>query len=259
MKKRVLIKISGKVQNEPKEMDILITEIKKISKFFDVIFMHGGGIQITEYYEKIGLKSMFIEGLRKTDNEQIKIVEMVLSGLVNKDIVSKMVRKNIKAIGISGRDNLITAREKFVNGKSLGNVGEAIFVNKEIIEDLFRLDFIPVISPVSNSVDYLSLNVNADDAAELVASTLKVDYLLLLSDVDGVWDENKNIIDVIDERRANSLIDNGVIIDGMAVKVKSSFNAINKGVKNISINSVKKGVLTDLLLDDKISGTVLRK
>ncbi len=194
MKKKIFVKISGKVQNSIDQMEILIEEIKKVSQEADVIFMHGGGVQITTYYEKLGLKPTFVNGLRKTDDEQVKVVEMVLSGIVNKSIVSRMLDHKISAIGISGRDNLIFAKEKLIDGVSLGNVGEVDSVNIEVLNKLFEAGFTPVISPVSNTYDYKPLNINADDAAEAVASALGVDYLVLLSDVSGIWDENKEVI-----------------------------------------------------------------
>lgn len=238
-----VIKISGKVQNEFLLLDSLLDQLKNNISAANFILMHGGGIQITKYYKMLGVEPVFIDGLRYTSDDEISIVEMVLSGLVNKDITSLMLSKGVNAVGISGRDGIIVAERV----EKLGNVGKVVSVDNSFINNLIQLGIMPIISPVSNSKEFKALNINADDAAEAVASSIKADGLVFVSDVPGILDSNKSVINQITKEQSEALISENVIKDGMAVKVRSSFNAIEKGVKNIIITSIYDSLISDIV------------
>ncbi len=210
------------------------------------VIVHGGGPKINKIMEKMGKKPTFIQGQRFTDEETVDIVEMVLGGLINKQIVSLINSHGGCAIGLSGKDaNLIKAKRKVIKKLSpetgvpeiidLGLVGEVEKVNPKILESIDASGFIPVIAPISSGQKSRTLNINADYVAGAIASALKAEKLILLTDVEGIKDKKNKLISSLSTKKIKSLTTNGTISGGMLPKVQACQNGINAHVKKTHI------------------------
>ncbi|MGB9715640.1 MAG: acetylglutamate kinase [Thermodesulfovibrionales bacterium] len=209
------------------------------------VIVHGGGPKISSIMEKMGKKPEFIQGQRFTDKETMDIVEMVLGGLINKEIVLLINTHGGKAVGLSGKDGgLIKAKKKILKKSGsrglkemidLGFVGDVAEVDTDILRSLEKDGFIPIISPIGVSHEGETLNINADSVAAFVASTLKAEKLILLTDVPGVKDKKGNIISTLTSRQINRLIKEGTIAGGMLPKVQACLEAIRGGVSKTHI------------------------
>lgn len=204
------------------------------------IIVHGGGPDITEALKVYNIESQFVGGLRVTDEETMKVAQMVLIGKTNKEIVSKLCQHGGNAVGLSGIDaNLIQCEKQIltVDGKEvdLGYVGEVVNVNTKILQDLTKNGYIPVIAPIGVGENDESYNINADTVAAAVAKALRAEKLMFLTDTEGVRDENGDIIFEMNKDRAADLIEDGVINGGMLPKVKACIKAINAGVRSVHI------------------------
>jgi acetylglutamate kinase len=207
--------------------------------------VHGGGPKISATMEKMGKKPKFVQGQRVTDKETMDIVEMVLGGLVNKEIVSLINNHGGKAVGLSGKDaGLIKAKKKLIRKSSqagidevidIGLVGEVTGVEPHIIVSLEKEGFVPVISPVGIGPKGETLNINADYVAASVASALQAEKLILLTDVSGIMDGNGKIISTLKKKQIKSLVDDGTISGGMLPKVQACLRAIEGGVAKTHI------------------------
>lgn len=237
----LVVKLGGSIAENPSALEKVIRGIKEIANGNPFVLVHGGGKQITTLLSELGIETYFVEGERYTDRRTMEIVEMVLSGLVNKQISSVLCHMGIKSIGISGRDlGLITTKRKI----ELGYVGEIKSVNAEPIKKLLDIGFTLVLSPVSEAEDGLPCNVNADFVAIEVGKALKTEKLFLFTDVTGILDGNKNLIPKLDVDKARSLIEKGIIKEGMIPKVKSAISAIEAGVKEVWIgNNLTQGTV----------------
>ncbi|MBY0224392.1 MAG: acetylglutamate kinase [Hyphomicrobium sp.] len=225
------------------------------------IVVHGGGPQIAQMLKKHDIKSEFVNGLRVTDQPTVEIVEMVLAGAINKEIVTAINREGGKAVGICGKDaNLMIARKitempdpkTGVVGKvNLGFVGDPLQVNPHIVEVISKSDLIPVIAPVALSRDGETLNVNADSFASALAARLKAKRLLLLTDVEGVLDKNGKLIEELSIEQAQDLIRDGTISGGMIPKIEGCIEVVEAGVEAVVIinGKVPHCVLLELLTD----------
>ena len=206
-----------------------------------VVVVHGGGPEINEYLNKIGKKSEFVNGLRVTDSETIDIVQMVLAGKVNKDIVALIDKNGGKAVGLCGIDaNLLKAKKtQLADGRDIGYVGDVTIVNDSIIEHSLNGGYIPVISTVAlGEEDGCVYNINADLAAAKISSKLKAEKFILITDVPGLLRNPKDENSLISELRAddiNELINNGTISGGMLPKINCCREAIENGVKRTHI------------------------
>ncbi len=214
----------------------------------NVIVVHGGGPQINEMLSRLGMEQKFVGGIRKTDEKTMHVVEMVLSGDINKDIVAlinKHSGENIYAVGLSGRDGrLIKARkmkEDFLKDigieieEDIGYVGEVVSINIDLLNSITEKNYIPVIAPVGVGEKGEAYNINADLVASEIAISMKAEKLIFLTDTEGVKDERGNIISSITERDAQLLIKKGVVKGGMIPKVKFALKAVNNGVKKVHI------------------------
>ncbi len=226
------------------------------------IIVHGGGPQIASMLDRLGIKSRFADGLRITDARTIEVVEMVLSGVINKDIVTAINQAGGTALGLSGKDgNLLTAKktrrkmidptshiEKIVN---LGYVGTPAKVNAALLNKLVQDDIIPVIAPVAAATNGQSLNVNADTAAGAIAAAVAAERLLLLTDVSGVLDDQGQLIERLTIKRAQSLIKKGTANGGMIPKLETAINAVQGGVGAVAIldGRVSNAVLLELFTE----------
>lgn len=235
------------------------------------VVVHGGGPQIGSLLQKLNIKSEFAGGLRVTDKQTVEVVEMVLAGSINKEIVSNINRLGGKACGISGKDaNLVIARkltrterdpasniERVVD---LGFVGEPEQVNPNIVEVLASNDFIPVIAPIGISADGVTYNINADTFASAIAAALKAKRLLLLTDVTGVLDRDKRLINRLTASEARRLIDEGIITGGMIPKVEGCLKVIEAGVEGVVIidGRVPHAVLLELFTEHGV-GTLIER
>ena len=235
------------------------------------VVVHGGGPQIGEMLTKMGKKSQFIEGMRVTDGETMDVVEMVLVGKVNKEIVSLINQEGGKAIGLSGKDaRLITAKKLKLTksrgkGKKpevidIGMVGEVKAINPGVIEALEKENFIPVIAPVGVGEEGETYNINADLVAGKIASALKAEKFILLTDVEGVMDEKHRLIPTLDVKQARRFITQKVISSGMIPKVNCCLNALDEGVAKTHIidGRVEHAILLEIFTDVGI-GTQITK
>jgi acetylglutamate kinase len=236
----------------------------------NIVVVHGGGPQIDEMLDKLKIHSKFVEGLRVTDDETIEVVEMVLCGKVNKQIVAEINKiSGVMAIGLSGKDgNLIKADKigaTYKKGDSnletivnLGYVGKPSVINIEVLNIIEETNIIPVIAPVGFGSDGKTYNMNADTVAGALAVALNAKKLILLTDVDGVLDQDKSLISVLTEEKVKSLISKGVIKSGMIPKVNTGLNAVLNGVDSVHIiNGSKKNALLLELLTKDGTGTMI--
>jgi len=235
------------------------------------VVVHGGGPQIGAMLEKLGIRSQFAGGLRVTDAETVEVVEMVLAGSINKQIVGWIGAEGGKAVGLSGKDgNMVTARkvtrttidpdsniEKVVD---LGFVGEPEHVNRAVLDQVLQAELIPVLAPVATGQDAQTYNVNADTFAGAIAGAMTAKRLLLLTDVPGVLDKNKNLIPEMTIEDCRRLIADGTITDGMIPKIETCIYALEKGVEAVVIldGKVPHAVLLELFTDHG-AGTLIRR
>ena len=234
------------------------------------VVVHGGGPQIGAMLKRLDIKSDFVHGLRVTDKPTVEVVEMVLAGAINKSIVSAINGQGGKAVGISGKDaNLMIARKvtempdpvtNVVAPVDLGFVGDPYRINTEIIEVISKSDLIPVVAPVAISETGETLNVNADTFASALAAALKAKRLLLLTDVAGVLDKDKTLIDDLTVDEARALIRSGTITGGMIPKVEGCIEVVDAGVDAVVIidGRVPHCVLLELFTEHGV-GTIVRR
>ena len=235
------------------------------------IVVHGGGPQINRMLDKLDVKPEFREGLRVTDAETMSVVEMVLAGSINKSIVASIQQAGGKAVGISGKDGNLMIAERFVKKKTdpatgktvdidFGFVGEPARVNTEILETIMRSDAIPVIAPIGAGWEGETYNVNADTAAGAIATATQAKRLLLLTDVAGVLDKDKNLISELKTGEVAGLIANGTITGGMIPKVESAVAVVESGVEGVIIldGRVPHSVLLELLTPHGVGTRVSR-
>ncbi len=235
------------------------------------VVVHGGGPQIGKVLEAMKIESRFIQGMRVTDSETMDVVEMVLGGKVNKEIVTNINRYGGKAVGITGKDGgLIQARKlemTAVNPETLtpeiidiGMVGEVEQVDPAIIKSLKEHDFIPVIAPIGGGLDGETYNINADLVAGRIAGALKAEKLILLTDIEGVKDKQGKLISTIDVQRVPDLINNGTISGGMIPKVNCCVDAVDEGITRAHIidGRMEHACLLEMFTDKGIGTVVAR-
>ena len=197
------------------------------------VIVHGGGPMINSMLDKLNIESEFIDGKRVTDSETISVVEMVLSGNVNKKIVQAINKQDGRAVGLSGKDaKLINCVQ---DKPELGLVGTPKDVNPEVIFNLFENDMIPVIAPLGSSIDGETLNINGDTVSGAIAAALKADRLLLLTDVSGVQDKDGSIITELNSNQIKNWINDGIISGGMIPKTETALMALEGGVRGVVI------------------------
>jgi len=247
--KTVVIKYGGAAMVEESLKDAFAQDIVLLN-FIGIrpVIVHGGGPRISKTMERMGKKPTFIHGQRFTDEETMDIVEMVLGGLVNKEIVSLINRHGGRAIGLSGKDGgLLKARRKGVRRSSkasgtgapeiidLGLVGEVEQVEPDVLDTLEEANFIPVIAPVAVGPGGETLNINADYVASAVAAAVGAEKLMLLTDSPGILDKQARLLTSLTRRRIQTLIRNGTISGGMIPKVDAALKALDAGVSKVHI------------------------
>ena len=229
------------------------------------IVVHGGGPQIGKTLEKIGKQSEFIGGMRVTDSETMDVVEMVLGGLVNKEIVNLIHQHGGHSIGLTGKDgSLISAKKlKHVDHPTseiidLGHVGEVDQIDTSVIDLLLKGDFIPVIAPIGVGKDGFSYNINADLVAGSIAEALNAEKLILLTNTSGLLDSDDKLLTGLDAKKVDSLIKDGTIHGGMLPKIGCALSAVKSGVKSTHIidGRVSHAVLLEVFTDSGV-GTLI--
>lgn len=267
--KTIVIKYGGSAMVDEKAREQFIEDIV-LMKYVGInpVIIHGGGPEINEMLNKIGKESKFIGGNRVTDSETMEIVEMVLSGKVNKGIVSDINKHGGKAVGLSGKDsNMVLVEKKYIEIEGekvdIGFVGEIKEVNVDIISLLEKNDTIPVISSIGVDKNGQTYNINADYVAGAIAGKLQADRLIFLTDVDGIlldYHDKKTLIDEIDVERVNDLIKRGIISGGMLPKVTTCLDAIKNGVSNVIIlnGKLEHSLLLELFTVEG-AGTLIKK
>jgi acetylglutamate kinase len=234
------------------------------------VIVHGGGPQINQFLKKMNVQSNYIQGMRVTDGETMDVVEMVLVGKVNKEIVGLINLHGGKAVGLSGRDGDLVKAKKMKIMKSqlkdappeiidLGRVGEVTTVNSDVLETLDAKGFIPVIAPVGVGEDGQSYNINADLVAGAIASQLKAEKLVLLTDVAGILDKDKNLIPTMTCAQAEEQIEAGIIVGGMIPKVRCCMDAVKAGVGKAHIidGRLEHSVLLEIFTRQGIGSEVV--
>src|SRR3989454_1093663 len=270
--KTFVIKYGGHamVDEELKEsfaQDIVVLKYVGINP----VVVHGGGPQIDQLLDKLGITSRYVRGMRVTDQETLDIVEMVLVGKVNKEIVTLINQHGGMAVGLSGKDGgLILARKMNVtvsnNGEppeiiDIGMVGEIIGINPLIIDSLDENKFIPVIAPVGVGERGETYNINADLVAGQIAEALRAEKLILLTDVEGVKDRNGKLLSTLKTNQARKLIEDGVVAEGMIPKVECCMEALKGGVGKTHIidGRVKHAILLEIFTKEGVGTEVVRK
>ena len=244
--KTFVIKYGGAAQTEEDLKDSFAQDVALLN-FIGIkpVIIHGGGPKISATMKKMGKEPTFVHGQRVTDKETMDIVEMVLGGLINKEIVALINSHGGKAAGLSGKDGgLIKAKKKVIKKSAetgeeeiidIGLVGEVESVDPEILNSLERDGFIPVISPIGVGSKGEAFNINADYVASAIASALKAEKLILLTDVPGIKDKNDNVISSVNKKGIKKLIDDGTVSGGMLPKVQACTRAIDGEVKKTHI------------------------
>ncbi len=226
----IVIKLGGHAMKSNSSMDNFARDIVLIKQCgVNPVIVHGGGPMINKVLSELKIESEFADGKRITDSKTMEVVEMVLSGNINKSIVNALNNQGGKGVGLSGKDaNMIQCEQ---DNPKLGYVGKIQKINNDIIHNFLKSDFIPVIAPIGFGINGDTYNINGDTAAGAVASSLLADRLLLLTDVIGVKDANEKLIHQLTLEEARKLIDSGIISSGMIPKVNTSIKAIEEGVR----------------------------
>jgi len=257
-KEKIVIKCGGRVLLDSILFNNFIEDIATLKKLgLTPLLVHGGGLGIKKKLDELNIKSKFIMGLRVTDEKMIKIVEDVMAEF-NKEIVSALEKKSCKAKSITVKENnVIYVKQK---NKELGYVGSPTRIDDKLIENFIDKDFVPIIAPMGLDEKMQTYNINADTVAGVLAVSLKSRRLLLMTDVEGVYDENKKLISEIKSKEAEKLIYNQTIHGGMIPKIRTCINAVNNNVRGVVIIDGRKphSILFELF-SDKGSGTLIRK
>lgn len=258
--KTIVIKYGGNAMTDEKLKHSFARDVV-LMKYVGInpVIVHGGGPQIGWLLKRLGKETRFVKGIRVTDGETMDIVEMVLVGKVNKEIVGLINLYGGKAVGLGGKDGgLIKAKKLVMKGEEMGLVGDVESIDPSVIKTLDTQDFIPVIAPVGASEDGATYNINADTVAGRIASALKAEKLILLTDVAGVLDKNNKLVSSLSLAEARSLLTKKVAVGGMIPKIKCCMEAVAGGVNAAHIidGRVEHAVLLEVFTDAGV-GTVI--
>jgi acetylglutamate kinase len=266
--KAIVIKYGGNAMVEEKlkqgfARDVVLMKLVGMNP----VIIHGGGPQIDEMLKRVGKQGEFIQGMRVTDAETMDVVEMVLGGLVNKDIVNLINRQGGHAVGLTGKDGaFIRARKLLMQDNenlgewlNIGQVGEIVHIDPSLIALLDTQDFIPVIAPIGVGDEGESYNINADLVAGKLAEILQAEKLILLTNTPGVLDKNGNLLTGLVAEQVDALFADGTISGGMMPKIGAALDAVKKGVKSCHIidGRVEHALLLEILTDQGV-GTLIK-
>ena len=257
-KEKIVIKCGGRVLLDPDLFNSFIEDVVTLKKLgLTPLLVHGGGLGIKKKLDELNIESKFIMGLRVTDEKMLKIVEDVMIAF-NKEIVSALEKKSCKAKSITiSENNAIYVKQK---NKELGYVGTPTRIDDQLIKNFIHKDFVPIIAPMGLDEKMQVYNINADTAAGALAISLKSRRLLLMTDVEGVYDENEKLISEIKSTQAEKLIYNQTIHGGMIPKIRTCINAVNNSVRGVVIIDGRRphSILFELF-SDQGAGTLIRK
>ena len=266
--KTIVIKYGGNAMTDPKLQDCFARDVVLLKLVgMNPVVVHGGGPQIDDLLKRVGKQGQFIQGMRVTDAETMDIVEMVLGGQVNKDIVNLINKHGGKAVGLTGADGaFIRAKKLMMPNKDnpdemldIGQVGEIASIDPSIINFLDSGDFIPVIAPIGVGVDGETYNINADLVAGKLAEVLKAEKLVLLTNTPGVLDKSGNLLTGLTPRSIDELVADGTLSGGMLPKISSALDAARSGVNSVHIidGRVEHCLLLEILTDHGV-GTMIK-
>lgn len=267
--KTIVVKYGGNAMTDEKLKESFARDVVLLKLVgMNPVIVHGGGPQIDDLLRRVGMKGEFVQGMRVTDAETMDIVEMVLGGQVNKEIVHLINRHGGHAVGLTGKDGaFIRAKKMMVRGPNdsdglidIGQVGEVEAIDPKIVETLFAGGFIPVIAPIGFGSRGESYNINADLVAGKVAEILKAEKLVVLTNTAGVLDKNGNLLTGLTARKVDDLFADGTIHGGMRPKISSALDAVKNGVNTCHIidGRVEHALLLEVLTSEGV-GTLIRR
>ncbi|MCP5278549.1 MAG: acetylglutamate kinase [Thiobacillus sp.] len=266
--KTVVIKYGGNAMTDPTlkaafARDVVLLKLVGLNP----VVVHGGGPQIEDLLKRVGKKGEFIQGMRVTDAETMEVVEMVLGGQVNKEVVNLINQAGGKAVGLTGKDGrfirarklMMESREKPGDVIDIGQVGQITKIDPSLIAFLDSGDFIPVIAPIGVGEEGETYNINADVVAGKLAEVLKAEKLVLLTNTPGVLDKEGNLLTGLTPRKIDELVADGTLSGGMLPKIASALDAANSGVPNVHIidGRVEHALLLEIMTDQGV-GTLIK-
>ena len=266
--KTIVIKYGGNAMTDPALQDCFARDVVLLKLVgMNPVVVHGGGPQINELLDRLGKKGTFIQGMRVTDEETMDVVEMVLGGQVNKDIVNLINRHGGKAVGLTGQDgNFIRAKKLLMENLEIpgefidvGQVGDITSIDPSIIEFLDTGDFIPVIAPIGVGAGGETYNINADVVAGKLAEILNAEKLILLTNTPGVLDKSGNLLTGLTPKQIDEMVADGTLSGGMLPKISSALDAARSGVRTVHIidGRVEHALLLEVLTDEGV-GTLIK-
>jgi acetylglutamate kinase len=266
--KTIVVKYGGNAMTDPKLKESFARDVVLLKLVgMNPVVVHGGGPQIDELLKRVGKQGQFVQGMRVTDEETMDIVEMVLGGSVNKEIVNLINRHGGKAVGLTGQDGaFIRARKLLMPNRDrpqelldIGQVGEIVSIDPSIISFLDSGDFIPVIAPIGVGAEGESYNINADVVAGKLAEILKAEKLILLTNTPGVLDKDGKLLTGLTPKQIDDLFADGTLYGGMLPKISSALDAARSGVRSVHIidGRVEHSLLLEILTDQGV-GTLIK-
>ena len=266
--KTIVIKYGGSAMTEPHLMESFARDVVLLKLVgLNPVVVHGGGPQIASLLKKIGKQSNFIQGMRVTDEETLDVVEMVLGGLVNQDIVTLINKYGGKAVGLTGKDgNFIRAKKLMMANRDapgdlidIGQVGDIVSIDPSLISLLDSGAFIPVIAPIGVGSEGETYNINADVVAGKIAEVLKAEKLVMLTNTPGVLDQAGNLLTGVTPKQIDDMVADGTLSGGMLPKISSALDAARSGVKGVHIidGRVEHALLLEILTDEGV-GTLIK-
>jgi acetylglutamate kinase len=266
--KTIVVKYGGNAMTDEKLKQCFAHDVVMLKLVgMNVIVVHGGGPQIENLLGRVGKKGEFIQGMRVTDAETMELVEMVLGGQVNKDVVNLINQAGGKAVGLTGKDgSMIRAKKLLMANKDkpddlidIGQVGDIVSIDPALISLLGSQAFIPVIAPIGVGAQGETYNINADVVAGKIAEVLKAEKLVLLTNTPGVLDKGGNLLTGITPKQIDDMVDDGTLSGGMLPKIGSALDAARSGVKSVHIidGRVEHALLLEILTDEGV-GTLIK-
>ena len=263
-RKIIVVKYGGSAMSDEELQKNVIKDVTLLKLVgFKPIIVHGGGKEISRWVGKVGRESRFINGLRVTDAETMEIAEMVLNK-VNKSLVTMVQELGVRAVGVSGKDGgLLSVDKKYADGQDIGFVGDIKEVNPKIIYDLLEKDFLPIICPIGFDEQFLSYNINADDAACAIARAVNAEKLAFLTDVEGVYrdfQDKSTLISEITVDEAQAFVNGGGLGGGMLPKMQNCIDAIQNGVNRVHIldGRIAHCLLLEIFTNQGIGTAIIR-
>lgn len=264
--KIIVIKFGGNAMIDDKLKNNFARDVVLLKQVgLHPVIVHGGGPQITSYLEKMGIKSEFVDGMRVTDESSIDMIEMVLGGSINKEIVNLITSHGGRAVGLSGKDGgLIRAKKMIGEGKNkdfdFKNTGMVSSIDPSVVNLLDATPFIPVIAPIGIGEDYKTYNINADIVAGKIAKILQAGKYIVLTNTTGIFDDKGSLVKSMNADQVRQFIKKGIISSGMLPKVESALEAVSAGVQNVQIidGTIDHALLLELFTDDGV-GTMIRR